>query len=43
MYRHTSRQIDGWLKKYGFDYLRSLAFTVYLSFRKKVIDIYDNM
>jgi predicted TPR repeat methyltransferase len=30
MYRHSPEQIDTWLGRYGFDHLRSLAFTVFM-------------
>jgi predicted TPR repeat methyltransferase len=30
MYRHSAKQIDGWLKQNRFNLLRSLPFTVYL-------------
>ncbi len=29
-YRHSPRQIDAWLGRFGFDLLRSLAFTVFM-------------
>jgi predicted TPR repeat methyltransferase len=30
MYRHSSKQINTWLDKYGFERVRSLAFTVFM-------------
>lgn len=31
MYRHSSKQIDAWLEWYGFELVRSLAFTVFMN------------
>ena len=30
MYRHSPKQIDTWLERYGFELVRSLAFTVFM-------------
>lgn len=30
MYRHSPKQIDAWLERYGFELVRSLAFTVFM-------------
>ena len=30
MYRHSHQQIDTWLERYGFEHVRSLAFTVFM-------------
>jgi len=30
MYRHSPKQINNWLKKYGFELVRNLAFTVFM-------------
>lgn len=34
MFCHSTRQIDGWVKKFGFTPLRNLAFTVYMDREK---------